>query len=218
MQTYQVTLTGKSPLLMHYDNIAWADGLHAWRDNPKHKDESKPGDDRSPAWTWIGSLYHDRQRVVLPSDNIMRCLMEAGAQVPVPGGRSGKTFKSQTQSGIMPGEADWEFTVGGKSIPFAPIDALRAVGEFAEHERVVATLGFALYTKRARIGAKKHIRVRPRFDRWEVSGSLVVTDKQITRSVLVDILTIAGSAKGLGDWRPSSRTPGPFGRFDAEVT
>jgi hypothetical protein len=34
---------------------------------------------------------------------------------------------------------------------------------------------------------------------------------------LRDIARLAGAYKGLGDWRPSGRTPGPFGRFKATV-
>ena len=44
-----------------------------------------------------------------------------------------------------------------------------------------------------------------------------VWDDQITLAVLADVLKMAGDYKGLGDWRPSSKTPGPFGRFEAVV-
>ena len=39
----------------------------------------------------------------------------------------------------------------------------------------------------------------------------------LTQEVLQKILNKAGSLCGLGDWRPSSRTPGQFGRFSATV-
>src|SRR5690606_31225901 len=89
MRTYQVTITGKTPLLMHWDNIEWADRMAAWKDDPKNQKLSKAGEDRTPAWRWIGSMYHDDDKVSMPSDNLMRCFMEGGAMVPVPGGKSG---------------------------------------------------------------------------------------------------------------------------------
>lgn len=215
MRTYKVKITGKSPLLMHNDNIAWADDLRRWRESNQKK--SVAGDDRSPAFTWIGSVYHDGSRLVVPSDNIMRALMEGGAQVVVPGGKRGKTYKTQTQSGMVTGEEAWPLTVDGREIQLAPIARLQTVEDFEEHCRVAKDLGFELYMKRARIGQSKHIRVRPRFHRWAASGTLQVWDEQITTKALGAILEAAGDNKGIGDWRPSSKTPGPFGRFSVEV-
>lgn len=101
MRTYHVTLTGISPLLLHHDDITFQDELKLWRTDPDNKKNSVPGDDRSPAFTWLGCLYHDDGLLTIPSENIMKCLTEAGAMVPVPGGKNGKTFKAQTQSGDM---------------------------------------------------------------------------------------------------------------------
>ena len=42
MKTYHVVLTGKSPLLMHWDNIEGADALRAWRETPEHKKPVPP--------------------------------------------------------------------------------------------------------------------------------------------------------------------------------
>jgi len=218
MKTYSVTITGKTPLLMHHDDIEWADEMSAWKDSPDHQKKSKPGDDRSPGWRWLGSLYHDGKVVCIPGDNLMRCLMEAGAMVPVPGGKSGKTFKSQTQSGCIVGEPFWPLVVNGKEIPIDGIMKLKGVDDFAKHQTAVAKLGFMLYLKRAKIRNSKHIRVRPRFDTWAASGSLSVWDEQLTLDVLRRIFTFGGQFKGLCDWRPGGKTPGPHGMFDVKVT
>lgn len=216
-RTYQVTLKGKTPLLMHWDNIEWADQMDEWKDSAENKKGSKAGDDRSPAWRWLGCVYHDENQIVMPSDNISRCVMEGGAMVPVPGGKNGKTFKSQSQSGMMTGEPSWPFLVGGKAIDVKPILALRKQNTFALHKKAVGELGFQLFVKRAKVGASKHVRVRPRFDEWSTTGTIVVWDDQITESVLAEILDYAGRYKGLGDWRPGGRTPGPHGMFSATV-
>lgn len=217
MRRYEVTITGKTPLLMHWDNIEWADKMSEWKDNPANKKVSKAGDDRTPAWRWIGCTYHDGEHVTIPSDNLMRSIMEGGAMVPVPGGRSGKTFKSQTQSGMMVNESDWPLLVGGAPIQFADVAALMKEDDFKAQKAAVDAMGFALFVKRAKIGTSKHIRVRPRFDEWAARGSVTVWDDQITEQVLADILNYAGQYKGLGDWRPGGKTPGAFGMFDAVV-
>lgn len=217
MRRYEVTITGSTPLLMHWDNIDWADRLDEWKNDPSNKRGSKAGDDRSPAWRWIGSVYHDDKYVGMPSDNLMRCMMEGGAMVPVPGGKSGKTFKAQSQSGMMVNEAYWPLLVDGAAIEVGPVQALLKETGFAKHREAVASLGFSLFVKRAKIGQSKHIRVRPRFDRWALQGTVSVWDDQITDRVLADILRYAGQYKGLGDWRPGGKTPGSYGMFEAAV-
>ena len=218
MQTYHVTIKGIQPLLMHADDIAWADQMDRWRGDKDNKKNSKAGDDRTPAFRWLGSLYRNEEgTIIIPTENIMRALMEGGAMVPVPG-QARKTFKSQSQSGIMPRSIGWPLFVNGKSINPKPVEALMKEKDFEKHQNAVEALGFSLYLKRARIGQSKHIRVRPRFENWSAAGDLVVTDEQITQDVLAEILETAGKYKGIGDWRPSSKTPGTFGMFEAKVT
>lgn len=219
LRTYKVTITGAQPLLMHQDDIEWADEMEQWRSKRENARNSKAGDDRSPAHRWMGSLYRNEQgQIIIPTENIMRCLMEGGSGVPVPG-KGKKTFKAQSQSGIMPRGVGWPLLVDGKPIDYKNIAPLMKKPDFRDHREAVEKLGFKLFVKRARIGASKHVRVRPRFNSWSARGELVVTDDQITTEVLMDILYHAGKYKGLGDWRPSSpKVPGTFGLFDAEVT
>ena len=220
MRNFQVTLTGKTPLLMHYDNVEWADFMERWKSDPANKKGSKAGDDRSPAWRWLGCVYHDGKHVAMPQANIMKSLMEGGAMVPVPGGKNGKTFKSQTQSGMMSVEPFWQLLVDGKPIQWAQIEALKDQNDFGAHKERVRKLGFELLTKRAAVGTSKHIRVRPQFaPGWQAVGSIAVWDEQITEAALRDIFAYAGQYKGLGDWRPGApKKPGPYGTFEAEIS
>lgn len=217
MRKYMLTFTGTQPLIMHHDDIDWADRMEAWKLDKGNKKGSKAGDDRSPAFRWIGGLYHDGERVVVPTANVMKCAMEGASLVLVPGGKSGKTFKAQSQSGILPTSVAWPLLVNGKQIPFAPIAKLIDEKDFNRHVEEVAKMGFSLFKKRARIGQSKHVRVRPMFDNWSISGEIVVHDEQITHAVLTDIFQDAGRFKGLCDWRPSSKTPGFYGTFTASV-
>lgn len=220
MRTYEVTITGKTPFLMHHDNVEWADFMDEWRAKPENKKFSKPGDDRTPAWRWLGCLYHDEKQLVIPQSNVMKCLMEGGAMVPVSGGKNGKTFKAQTQSGMMSVEPNWTLLIGGRPIAWADLEALKNQKLFTEHKRAARALGFELLVKRAAVGSSKHIRVRPQFaGGWQAVGHVMVWDEQITVEVLRDIFEYAGQYKGIGDWRPGApKKPGPYGTFEAKIS
>lgn len=220
IRNFQVTLTGKTPLLMHHDDIEWADFMEAWKSNADNKKFSKPGDDRTPPWRWLGCVYQDGARVVVPQANVMKCLMEGGAMVPVPGGKNGKTFKAQTQSGMRSGDIFWPLLVNGKPVVWADLKKLEKESSFAKHKAAVRDLGFELLVKRAAVGTTKHVRVRPQFAAgWQCTGSIMVWDEQITDKALRDIFEFAGQYKGIGDWRPGApKKPGPYGTFEAKIS
>lgn len=216
MKRYSVTLKGETPLLMHNDNLAWADVMEKWRLDPANKKMSVAGDDRTPPWRWIGTLYVEGNKVVIPSDNLMTMMREGGKKVST--GKGQQTFKAQTQSGIIVDQSAWPMIVNGKEVPYASIKALIGNGDFEAHMQTAESLGFELFVKRAKIGNAKHVRVRPRFDSWLISGSLTVLDETITTSILESILKIGGAYCGLCDWRPSSiKAPGSFGKFTVEM-
>jgi len=196
---------------MHSDNIEWADYMDAWKSNPENKKNSKAGDDRTPAFRWLGSVYHDGEQVCIGQENIARCLMEAGALLPT--GKGQKTFKAQTQSGMKVDQMFVPLIVGGKVVPWEPLAALKDTPAFPDHMEAVKKYGFSLFIKRARIGQSKHIRVRPRFDRWGLRFTVSVWDDAITPQILRTIFDLAGQYKGLCDWRPGGKTPGSFGMF-----
>jgi hypothetical protein len=212
MKRYKVTLVGESPLLMHKDNIQFGEKSTAWSRDPRNKGASVAGDDRTPAWSWIGYCYHDGVNLCLDADNLMTMLRDGGKRCPAAKGKG--SMKSQTQSGLLINEIGWPLMVGGAVVPFAPIAALEKESEFAKHEDMAKSMGFELFAKRAKIGTRKHVRVRPRFDKWSASGTITVLDASITSAVLDQILTHAGFFCGICDWRPSSpMAPGQFGRF-----
>lgn len=211
-KTYAVELKGETPLLMHHDNLQWAEIMKQWEKDPANKKISVKGDDRSPAWRWIGNLYVEQGCVVVPSDNLMTVLREGGKRCPT--GNGPQTFKAQTQSGLVVNQGAWPLIIGGAEIPYAPIKALIEEPDFALHELQAQELGFSLFAKRAKVGQAKHVRVRPRFDQWSCKGTITVFDEMITKEVLTNILVFAGAYAGMGDWRPSSpKSPGPWGKF-----
>lgn len=207
-------LTGKTPLLMHADNVEAADELKAWQKEPDNKGLSTPGDDRTPPWTWQTYLYHDGVHLCWPSANLMVCLRQAGAQVIM---ARQKTFKEATQSGLAPQVEFLELLSGdGKPVPVSAVHDVRELS-FADQKKFAESRGFRLDVRRARIGQSKHIRVRPRFDQWTMRGHLdVLLPDLLTPDVLGRLFTLAGNV-GLGDWRPGCRTPGVFGQFAAAI-
>lgn len=210
---YEFHLTGQSALLMHFDDVEWADEVDAWRLDPANtkKKGEKSGDDRRPAWAWLGYCYHDGENLVVPSANLSACCKKAGSRVPM--GRQ-KTFKELAVSGIFFETEFLAFTNRGKPVRYEPLARLRdEENEFRAHAAAVAEMGFKLDVRRAKVGTAKHVRVRPRFEAWGIKGTLETTAHEITPDVLESIFTQAGRV-GLGDWRPGSpQSPGPFGMF-----
>jgi len=217
MNQYQVEITGQTPLLMHNDNISFSEKVTAWAKDPANKPNSVAGDDRTPAWTWIGYLYHDGRELGMPSDNLMTMLREGGSKMIK---RGKETYKKQTQSGIMLDQQQWRLLVKGQPISLDPIRDLIGNNDFLAHLEVSESLGFELLVKRAAIGRAKHVRVRPMFREWTLVGSLTVLDEELsglTLDVLQQVFNLSGALCGMGDWRPSSGSSGTFGRFIADV-
>jgi hypothetical protein len=209
-------MTGISPYLMHGDSLDFADYLQRWRKDPTNKNLSVPGDDRAPAWSWHGALYNDGKTVCVPSANVMSALKSAGAQLIASGRR---TFKQVSQSGMYFAEEYLAFEYGTpfRALAIEDINAMRDL-PFHEQADACKALGFRLFVKRAiPQGKSRHVRVRPRFDTWRITGILTVTATELTHEVVSRLFDLAGNG-GLGNWRPTCKSPGPFGRFTAECT
>jgi len=217
METKRVKLIGTTPLLMHFDNLSFGAKLTAWRANPANKEKQVPGDDRSPAWTWLGYTYHQGDRVGVPSDNLMTMLREGGSKVTY---KNKETFKKLSQSGLLVADSMWDLILPrGKKISWKEIEAFFSVDDIDKHIDGVVDLGFELSIKRAKVGTSKHVRVRPMFPvGWSLEGDIMILDDAIKPQNFRDILEQAGRRCGLCDWRPSSpRSPGQYGMFTVEM-
>lgn len=216
MKRYKIKLTGERDLLLHHDNIDFSERVKKWQKDPANRAKSVAGDDRSPAWSWIGYLYHDKKQLVIPADNLMTVLREGAKRVST--GKRGGTFKSQSQSSILINEESWPLLINGESVDWKEVANFGDDEDFEKHQKIAEVLGFELFVKRAKIGNAKHVRVRPRFQNWSCSGTVTILDDTITKDTLEMILSQAGRFAGLGDWRPSSpKSPGPFGTFTATL-
>ena len=214
---YEVTLTGVTPLLMHADNITFGERTKAWQKDPANKKNSTAGDDRTPAWLWLGYCYKADGLLVVDADNLMAMLRDAGKKCPAAKGKG--SLKAATQSGIVVDQIGWPVVVGGHTVDVTKLLAkLDNEEDFEVHEKIAADNGFELFVKRARIGAAKHVRVRPRFDNWSISGTITVLDSTLTKSVLETLFEQAGRFVGLCDWRPGSPASGRYGMFTSQLT
>ncbi len=214
-QQYRFGLEGISPLIMHWDNIEWADRIEEERSRIKkeNKGKFKAGDDRCPPDTWKGYTYHDGEHIAIPNDNLRSSLMRAAAKIELKGL---ETFKRLSQSAILFDDLFIPLQVAGRRVKIA--DVLAVDGTFTEQAAAVRVFGFQLFAKRAAVGQAKHVRVRPRFDQWALTGTFTVVDDQVTTEILKEMWRITGLHVGLCDWRPgSARSPGPYGRFTTSL-
>lgn len=207
------TLEGTTPCLMHADDIEQSDELQVWRKDPRNKNRSVPGDDRSPPWSWQTSLYSDGERLTIPADVITANLIAAAARVVLKGA---KTYKELVSQGVVIPSMYCEFLSNGEQVPVDWIHRLREEDlDFPEHVQACKEHGFRLFMKRAKVGATKHVRVRARFDQWSVKGSMEVRVRELSAELLEQFFSIGGGL-GILDWRPSSpRKPGPYGMYRA---
>lgn len=216
-ESYNVTLNGVTPLLLHRDNITFSEQVRAWTKNPANKKISTAGDDRTPAWTWIGYTYEANGLMTIDSDNLMSMLKDGGKKCPAAKGKG--SLKAATQSGILVNEIGWPI-VGPKGVvKMDKISALASneVTDFEKHVSLAESLGFQLFVKRAKIGQSKHVRVRPRFEQWSASGTITVLDETLDKKTLENLLTMAGRYCGICDWRPGSISSGRFGCFTVDI-
>lgn len=216
--TFQFVLTGQTPLIMHADNVEASDRLRAWRKNPANKALSVAGDDRSPPWTWTTYLYISQGEIVMPQENIMAAISNAGSEVRSTGRKS---FKALSQSGLVITTDFCPFKTRGKAVDVAWIKSL--VGDrdatFEDHKKAVLDHDFELLVKRVNMGMSKNVRVRPIFHEWEVRGEIQAIDPQVTPEIIQQLFALAGTRAGLGDWRPGTpRRPGPYGTFSTKLS
>lgn len=216
MKRFKFSITGVTPIIMHADDVSSADKVDAWRKSSanKRKAESKAGDDRSPSWTWMTYVYIDgKNNVAWPVQNMQRCLSDAAKEFKI----GQKTLKTAAAS-LLGFQDDYlEFQSHSKIVPFTAYQHLyNTDAEFAVHMAFVKERGeFALDIRRAVVGKAKHVRVRPVFSDWSISGVVDLYDESVIKpDTLKQIITFAGARVGLGDWRPGARmAPGRFGKF-----
>lgn len=133
-----------------------------------------------------GKLYLGADgKPVLPGPNLMRALVDAGQFI-----KSGKSKLSTQRTSLVP---------AGLSIVEIELPLLPGRWETDSRSVVIPSTGGRIMCH------------RPRFDEWKLSLTLDVDESMFGEAVVRELVDLAGSRIGVGDFRPARR--GPFGRF-----
>jgi hypothetical protein len=225
MRLDTLTLVSTTELLMDRDNLTFTERVTRWVKDPANKDRSQAGDDRSPAWAWLGKLHYDEQTglVSIPQGMLSACLRAAATMIPHPTAKAGKTLKEVSQSGMIPAQSAFPlYVLRGTPPAWSPIDfeelyaKLGTEEDFEQHVEVAKLCGFRVDVRRSqpRFGSGRHVRVRPMFGPWRCVCQMQVTDEVLTEALVYQIFALAGRSKGMGNWRPSCGRAGSYGTFD----
>lgn len=195
MKTMKVTWTGIRPLVLH-------NGLLADPTNPyvvaskkltaKKNKKTDADNEEIARLEWMGGLYlgADAKTLVIPSDNIERCIQEGAKK-----SRLGK----DVQAAVFCSEP--EVTINHKDI----------TGRAPESLYTDKSGRFTL-RKGVKVTTSRVIRTRPLIPSgWSLSFEVEYDESIINPRNLEQSMRDAGALVGLGDWRPK------FGRFSVEV-
>lgn len=210
---YDFTLTGTMPLIFHSNIVEKADLYEKWLSSEEASGTPK-GDDRYPAWKWQLYVPTDEEVVAFPDVDVMAAIKNGARKVVL---RGSTTYLRDATTAIYVSTNFCRFE--GSKGPLA-VKWMQKIATmtYAEQAQEVKKVGGRLRLDRLPINNKtKMVRVRPEFSQWTVSGRLMVIHDMIPKEKLVEILRNAGRYGGLGDYRPSSRRPGPYGQFEATI-
>lgn len=124
----------------------------------------------------------------IPMEYLFSCLVEAGRHVK----NNGKKQISTATSSLLPS--------------FLTIE--EAFLPFIKHSDMVVDM------RRGRLpkDGTAVCLVRPKFEQWTCEVTLEIDESIANEKTVRELLKVAGTAIGLGDFRPAKR--GPFGRFE----
>lgn len=185
MKRIETVVKGVTPLLM---NRMTDEQLLALHTKEKRK-FTAPKEPREAAGL---KVYQTRDgRPYLPTENFMACLIAAGVYIKLDGKRQMSTAKSTLLPGFL--------TVEDPYLPLLDGEGKPAVWEVDMRQGRNPNGGEAVCI------------VRPRFDTWSLAASLLIDADSIGENAIRELVDIAGSRIGLGDFRPQRR--GIFGKF-----
>lgn len=177
----KVTIEGKTPLLMN----AFTDEAAASATNGTRL--STIGNKGTPREQAAKKLYKDEAgNPIMPQPNLFRCIMDAGKFF-----KAGKSKVTTQKSSLVPSCVE--------------LGELYYTVEHRE-EWTVDTRPVRIPSTGGRI-----LCYRPCFSDWRISFVIGLDETVMHESLLRDMVDKAGSAIGLGDFRPDCK--GPFGKF-----
>jgi hypothetical protein len=184
-----IRMEGATPLLMHNPQLADPENEVVREIGTLIHKRKKTSEDRKNVerLEWFGGLYLNSGRIVVPTANVRKCLIEAA--------RVSRLGRNVERSLNFP-EVDTPLEYDGPR----ELELLYKTGRYISRLAVV-------------IGGKRTMRVRPRFMPWKVTVTgLYIEDAGLNYDELERIVKLAGQMEGLGDNRRNG-----YGRFAAII-
>lgn len=181
MKDINITIKDVTPLLCHRFTDRAQMAASAGVRSAIHNNATSPQDLAEE------SLYKDEQgNPGLPGENLRQCLLAAGKYIKI-----GQERMSDKRMNLLPA-----------SFHVSPVFL-----------RIKSNSGWKVDTRPVRIPATdgRILRHRACFDDWALAFSVGLDEDIITEKTFRELVDIAGTRIGLGDFRPD--TKGPFGRF-----
>lgn len=187
MKRIEVEFEGSSPLFMNRMSLEQLELLRT-KKRAKFVAPKDPRDEADP------KVYRTEDgKPYLPTENFVSCLIAAGLYIKLDGKRQMTTSKSTLLPGFMTVENPFLMLTNGNGNGHAP------------------TWEVDMRQGRNPNGGQAICIVRPRFDRWGFKAVMLMDDEQIAEDRIRELVDIAGSRIGLGDFRPQRK--GIYGKF-----
>lgn len=199
----QINVKGTTPMIMHSSRTAnpldpFAKALKKVSSKRAKTDEDY---EQLAKIEYEASLYRDADdfkngpNLYMPTENIIACLVNAGKKL-----KNGRSSMKAAITGIIPSSPlGYELKT--------PWDSYE---EMCGDER-------SWFQKIVNVQGSKVVRTRVLIPEWSFTMDAELETNICDVDMLGEILTVAGRLIGLGDWRPSSGTPGSYGKFLAKV-
>ena len=177
MKTYEITIEGVTPLLMHaFTDAAQIAATEGTRN-------SAVGGTEEPREQAESCLYTDNDgNPIIPQPNLLRCIMDAGKFF-----KNGRSKVTTQKSSLIPACVD----IAELAIPLVSENGWKVD---TRPVRIPATGG-------------RILRHRPCFDDWRLTFTLELDTEIISPKLLREIVDAAGKRIGLGDFRPDTKGP-----------
>jgi hypothetical protein len=142
-------------------------------------------------------VYTVDKKPVMPVENFMACMIEAGKYIRLDGKRQVSTSKASMLPGLLTIESPvlWLSKPNGKP----------------PQKWGVAEWRYEIRQGRNPNGGEAVAIVRPRFDEWAFRGVIDIDTVALSEDAYRTLLDIAGKRIGLCDFRPERK--GTFGQF-----
>lgn len=184
MKSFLITISGITPYMQHRMDDI---SLQEWE--KVHSSIITPSKSAQPDYN--RALFHSyvdsSGNFFIPADHIRGALITAGTYVKGKVGAQTKSMKSTVAGMFFIKEEKIKLT------PFDEIDKRSAVNKNVKARVIV---------------------VRPRWNEWKTSFTLLVDNDTISQEMIEQLLQYAGNNVGIGSYRPTNN--GMFGRFKVD--